>query len=186
MEIWKDIVGYEGHYEVSDCGNVRSLNWGNRGLTKNLWLKPTRYGYRQVSLKGKMRLVHRIVAEAFIPNPNNYPQINHIDENKTNNCVSNLEWCTQSQNMRAYFKNHPNRKRRPKRPTIGAIKDKNRNLYKIIQLTTQGDVIKIWNYAIDIRHAYGYSTTSIWECCEGKRKTAYGYKWQFDTSNINE
>lgn len=188
MEIWKAIVGYEGHYEVSDCGNVRSLNWNNEKKTKNLWLKPTNAGYKQVYLfkdgKGKMFLVHRLVAQAFIPNPNDYPQINHKDENKSNNCVRNLEWCTCKDNVQKYVGNHPNKKGSPKKPTT-----ENRyirNLYKINQLTASGETIRVWDYAIDIKHALGYHTTSIWECCEGKRKTAYGYKWQFDASNINE
>ena len=186
MENWRAVVGYEGLYEVSDCGNVRSLNWHNEGITKNLWLKPTRYGYRQVYLKGKMKLVHRLVAEAFIPNPDNLPQINHIDENKINNCVSNLEWCTFKQNVQAYLQNHPSKKRRPRKTGKHYGKHSHRNLYKIVQLTKSGELVNVWDYAIDARHAHGYSTTSIWECCEGKRKTAYGYKWQFGTSNINE
>lgn len=97
--VWKDIAGYEGHYQVSNTGMVRSIK-------KNpLMLKGDhqRNGYRRVYLwKGngkKNYLVHRLVAEAFVPNPNGYPEINHIDENKDNNDASNLEWCTHRYNL---------------------------------------------------------------------------------------
>lgn len=92
QEIWKPIKGYEGLYEVSSLGNVKSLR-------RNVFLKPGRKesGYLIVSLykhnSGKNFYVHRLVAEAFIPNPDNLPIINHKDEVKTNNCVDNLEWC---------------------------------------------------------------------------------------------
>ena len=96
-EIWKDIDGYNGIYQVSNLGKVR----------KSTSLKPIAIclnttGYEQVNLSDgftrKKLLVHRLVAQAFIPNPNNLPQINHIDENKRNNIVSNLEWCDASYN----------------------------------------------------------------------------------------
>lgn len=97
-EIWKDVVGYEGIYKVSNLGNVKSLHWRNsfdeRIMTPHLLGR----GYYFVNLrnksKGKSKLVHRLVAQAFIPNPNNYPCVNHKDENKLNNCVDNLEWCS--------------------------------------------------------------------------------------------
>lgn len=99
-EVWKPIVGFEGIYEVSNYGRIKSLPREKR--TKGQILKPylNRYGYHVVSLrkeaKGKTYClkVHRIVAQAFIENPNNYPYINHKDENKTNNNAENLEWCT--------------------------------------------------------------------------------------------
>ena len=85
-EIWRDVVGYEGLYQVSNKGNVKSLNWKNRGYERNLYLKPHNKGYLQVELakdgKKKCFVVHRLVAIAFIPNPHKHPQVNHIDENK--------------------------------------------------------------------------------------------------------
>ena len=86
-EIWKDIEGYEG-YQVSSYGRVKNIKRDR--LLKLINIQ----GYLKVSLRGKMYPVHRLVAKAFIPNPNNYPIINHKDECKTNNVVSNLEWCT--------------------------------------------------------------------------------------------
>lgn len=97
-ETWRSVVGYEGLYEVSDWGNVRSLNYNNIGKCKLLRLCFDKYGYLQVGLckdkKRKMFRVHRLVAIAFIDNPMKYPVVNHIDENKINNKTNNLEWCT--------------------------------------------------------------------------------------------
>ena len=96
MEVWKDIKGYEGTYQVSSYGRVRSKN----GIRKP---QRDKYGYYQIGLhkngNRKFFKVHRLVAQAFIPNINNFPQINHKDEDKSNNKVNNLEWCTNKYNM---------------------------------------------------------------------------------------
>ena len=123
-EIWKDIQGYEGLYQISSIGRVRSLNRINHFEGKNqikkyqcgqlLKGKVLKYkyvhGYTNVTLytekhRHKQYQVHRLVAQAFIPNPNNYPQINHKDGNKLNNCVANLEWVTNQQNREHALKN---------------------------------------------------------------------------------
>ena len=97
-ETWKDIEGYEGLYQVSNLGKVKSLNYNKTSESKLLKLQKNSNGYTRVVLyknrKPKVCLVHRLVAQAFIPNPNNLPQINHKDEDKANNSVDNLEWCT--------------------------------------------------------------------------------------------
>lgn len=114
VEIYKKIKGFE-NYEISNLGNVKSLNYRGRGEEKTLCLKIDKKGYRYISLSKegitKNFKVHRLVAEAFIPNPNNYPIINHKDENPSNNCVfinedgtvdlekSNIEWCTHKYNV---------------------------------------------------------------------------------------
>lgn len=111
-EIWKPIKGYEGIYEVSNLGRIKSLErkvyadfkFGKTRTYKERILKPGIVnGYQQVKLRdnsNKIVYVHRLVAETFINNPNNYKTINHIDGNKQNNCVDNLEWCTQKENVR--------------------------------------------------------------------------------------
>ena len=116
MEIWKDISGYEGHYQISIEGKVKSLvRWG---FTKEVILKlfDNLKGYPKVNLylNGKLKTftVHRLVASAFIPNPSDYPQVNHKDTNKWNNNVENLEWCNNSYNLKHHFKLSPRTRKR--------------------------------------------------------------------------
>ena len=113
-EIWKDILGYEGYYQVSNFGNVKSMDriverknngTGNLPLkSRILSLNTYPRGYKRVTLRknniSKSFFVHRLVAEAFIPNPNNYPYVNHKDENPSNNHFDNLEWCINEYNIR--------------------------------------------------------------------------------------
>lgn len=171
MEIWKDIIGYEGLYQVSDIGNVRSLNWRNTQQVKNLYLKSHNKGYKQVELcnhgNRKMFTVHRLVATAFLPNPLNKSVVNHINEDKTDNRVCNLEWCDFDWNVRYSI------------PHRAARKVSVRLQQKIQQLDQNGKVIKCWENATEIKHSLGYNDWSIKQCCQGKRKNAYGYKWRF-------
>ena len=182
-EVWKDIEGYEGLYQVSNFGNVRSLNWRNTGKAKNLFLKEHKRGYYHVELKNdegrKAFLVHRLVASAFIENPNNYPNINHKDENKRNNSVENLEWCTCSYNVRYSLKLHPERHAYNGGHRKGCrYKGKNSGK-KIVQLTLDGTLVKEWISSRTIFIETGMSDWSISECCRGKRHKVYGYIWQY-------
>lgn len=103
-EIWRDVVGYEGKYQVSNIGNARSLNFMRTGRMQNLSSSIKRDGYAHVTLtkdgKHKTYLLHRLIAEAFIPNPENKPCIDHINTIRNDNRVENLRWCTYSENIR--------------------------------------------------------------------------------------
>ena len=162
-EIYRDVVGYEGFYKVSNLGNIYSVK-------RNKVLKPTLIdnGYLQVDLykdtKHKKFGVHRLVAIAFIPNPDNLPQVNHKDEDKTNNCVYNLEWNTAQENIN--YGTHNFRSGIKRRKPIN-------------QYDLQGNFIKTWNSGTEIEKTLGFTHTNITKCCRDKIKTAYGYKWQY-------
>lgn len=169
-EIFKDIKGYEGLYQVSNLGRVKSLNYNHS--KKEKILKNSQCGdYYTVQLykngKGKTRLVHCLVAETFIPNPNNYPCVNHKKElEKGNNSIENLEWCTYK-----YNNNYGTHKQR-----VGRSHWK-----KVIQYDLQGNVIKEWESLISIENELNFNHRNISACCNHKygRPTAYGYKWEY-------
>lgn len=179
MEIWKDIVGYEGLYQVSNRGNVMSLNYGNRGYSKRLTPKCNNKGRLWVELvrqkKKNPMLIHRLVAEAFIPNPENHPQINHKDENPKNNEVYNLEWCDAVYNNRYSMALHPERPKTRK----STSRYKKRNLSKINQYDKNGGFIRQWENSRAIYLETKMSDWSISECCRGNRRSAYGFIWQY-------
>lgn len=108
-EIWKPVKDYEDHYKISNLGRVMSINYRGNGRSCILKTNINKNGYEQVRLNvnkvGKNKKVHRLVAEAFIDNPENKKCVNHKDSNKTNNNISNLEWCTHSENTIHAFKN---------------------------------------------------------------------------------
>ena len=120
----------------------------------------------------KNKTIHRLVAEAFIPNPNNYPQITHIDGNKLNNKVDNLEWCTNEYNMkeawRLGLRDHIYKKGREHCRSV-----------KVNQYDLQGNFIKTWYCVRDIERELGFDNRNICSCCRGKRPTAYKYKWKY-------
>lgn len=180
MEIWKDIAGYEGLYQVSNLGNVRSLRYRNRDEVRELFLKPHVRGYLQVELhkdgKRKMFTVHRLVALAFVDGYEENKQVNHIDENKRNNVSTNLEWVSASQNV-LHSISHRKVVNGELRyyPKFQARTDKR----PVVQMSLDGEIIERWESTIKVKEKLGYSDWSVKQCCRGNRQTAYGYKWQY-------
>lgn len=176
-EIWKDIEGYEGRYRVSNLGNVMSLNYRRMGISRLLIPKINNDGRLWVELAGngkpKPMLIHRLVAMAFIENPNNYPQINHKDENPKNNSADNLEWCTRKYNIHYYYERYRADAKR-KKYRHGKHMDK-----PVIQETKDGQFVRKWDNSRQTRVELGWNDWSIAECCRGNRKTAYGYIWRY-------
>lgn len=187
-EIWKDIEGYEGLYMVSNLGNVKSMNYCHRGYAQNLVPKTNNSGRLWVELanngKRKPMLIHRLVAMAFIPNPEGLPQVNHIDENPKNNRLDNLEWCTNEYNQRYSYDRHPERHRDPTKTPYRRKTGRtngNRKQLCILQVSIDGRVLRKWENSRTIFIETGMSDWSISECCRGKRKKAYGFRWQYAT-----
>lgn len=170
-EIWKNIEGYEELYEVSNFGRVKSLKGGRWGTGKERILKPQTdgCGYLKVHLcnEGKVKTfkVHRLVAQAFIPNPQNLPEINHINEDKTNNRVENLEWCT-----REYNNNHGTRNQRVAKSNTNGKKSKR-------VLCVESGIV--YPSSHEVQRKFGYSQGNISSCCTGRHKQAYGYTWKY-------
>lgn len=188
-EIWRDIQGYEGLYQVSNLGNVKSLNYRHLGYAQNLVPKISNKGRMWVELakNGEKRplQIARLVAYAFIDNPHNCPVVNHKDENPLNNMADNLEWCTLSYNVRYSLEKHPERieksvKNRGKRSSGYKNPHGGCNMeMKIDQFDLNGEYIRTWKNSRTIFLETGMSDWSISECCRGNRKKAYGYKWRY-------
>lgn len=173
MEEWKPVVGFDGLYQVSNLGRVKSLNYNKTGEERLMTPSVYSNGYLRVKLaKNKVRklyLVHRLVAMAFIPNPYNLPCINHKDENPSNNCVENLEWCTQQYNLTYGTR-------------IEKVTKKTRNdkrSKQIAQYSLDGELVKVWPSSHEIERVLGFRHGNCTNCCRGYQKTAYGFIWRY-------
>lgn len=175
VEEWKDIKNFEGLYQVSDWGNVRSLDReiiyknGKKSFYKGRLLSQAKdkNGYMILAL-GKYhpnKKVHRLVAEAFIPNPNNYKEVGHLDCDCSNNMVDNLYWCTRVENMRNPI-------------TRDRIKN-TKCLKPIEQITLDGDVVAEYESLHKMYRETNYSRWAVGQVCKGKMKTYKGFIWKF-------
>ena len=177
MEVWKDVVGYEGFYQVSNKGNVRSVDrfvrcsnsvrfYNGRILSQCEDDK----GYYRVLLavagKHKSCQVHRLVAEAFLDNTENKPEVNHKDENPSNNSVDNLEWCDKVYNL-----------------GYGTGRERSIRSHRkaVLQIDVNGNLIAEHDGVNVAAEAIGKpkDATAITRCCKGKNKTAHGYVWRY-------
>ena len=183
-EVWRDVVGYEGLYKVSDKGHIYSVERiSSQGIKiGGVMLKPaySKDGYLKVVLyKNGMRSykrLHRLVAETFIPNPNSFPQVNHLDEVKDNNCVENLEWCTSK-----YNNNHGTRIERSARTKSKKIRAVNVETGEVLTFNSGVEAIR-----------EGYSGGNVSAACRGiyrhdrgnliggDGRTYKGYKWSYE------
>lgn len=188
-EVWRDVVGFEGLYKISNKGNVYSVerkdSIGRKRGGFTLKARTKKRGYLDVNLckNGvlKRKLIHRLVAQAFIPNPNNFLEINHKDENKTNNRVENLEWCT-----RKYNNNHGKRTEKARRKLSKKVKAVN---------IESGEVLT-FNSTQEARNE-GYAGSNVSLACRGVYKdgtgkligdghTYRGHRWSYEEEHINE
>ena len=177
-EEWKDIKNYEGLYQVSNLGRVKSLERKKKSPLKNqkyailkekiLKQSKDAEGYPIVGLtkngKRKTNLVHRLVAETFLP------IINHIDGNKENNNIANLEFCNQSHNIKEAFRLGLQKATKGKESTSSK---------KVRQYDLKGNFIREWDCTMDIQRELKYANQNISACCRKESKSAYGYVWRY-------
>lgn len=216
LEIWKDIPDYEGRYQASNSGKIKSLKRtvirgrGSESIVIERILKPNiKRGYYTVGLstQGKIKYItiHRLIAITFIPNPDNLPQVNHKDENKTNNCVDNLEWCTCLYNIQygTGIKRHGEKRKgfimseeqKEKLRIANLGKKASEETKRKMSETKKGkpviklrkpicminpetdEVIKIYSSQIEAAKEIGCTPTSINDNIKGRTKKCYGYKF---------
>ena len=204
MEEWKAIKGYEGLYEVSNLGRVKSISYTNqygtfdRVVILKGWICE---GYQCVQLtrnnEKKTFKIHRLVAETFISNPDNLPEVDHINTIRDDNRVENLRWVTHKENMNneltklnigksvtnenngMYGKLHSEETKNKMSEIAKKGKDNPKSI-KVVQLDKNtNELIKIWDSINEAQRKEGYQARCICACCKGKRKTHKGYKWMY-------
>lgn len=173
-EVWCDVKGFEGKYQVSNCGRIKSLNYNHTGKAKILRPVKTRNGYMQIGLvkngERKWYKVHRLVLSAFSPVADmDELQVNHINEIKADNRLENLEWCTCKDNC-----NHGTRNDRSA---------ENRSI-PIVQLTLEGKLVKAWESSMEAKRIDGFNPGAINQCCKNKfnkegNNIYKGYRWMY-------
>ena len=152
-------------YLANRDGNIYNLNWKRTGTMRKVKQHKQTAGYLYFNKNNKPYLVHRFIAELFLPNPNNLPEINHKDENKLNNCVDNLEWCTYGYNNSYGTARIRARAKRSKR---------------VSQYTMNGEWLATYFNAETAEKISGTTASNIHDCCKGKRKYSKGYIWKYE------
>lgn len=171
IEIWKDIENYEGLYRISSWGRVKSLRYGKERI-----LKPANVdGYLRVCLykdgEPKWFKIHRLVAEAFLDNPDNLPEVNHKDEDKSNNNVNNLEFCSRQYNV-----NYGTGHQRSNETQTNGSKSK-----IVLQYNMDGVLIAEYPSIMEVQRQLGFNQGYICHCCNGRFNKAYGFIWHYKT-----
>lgn len=190
--MWKKVNLFE-NYEVSTNGDVKSLNYARSGEARLMKPQKSVNGYLIVRLskngKSYPKTVHRLVAEAFIPNPDNLRDVDHINGDRTDNRVENLRWCSHKDNQGYDLC----RQRMSESHTGKTLSDSHRNNIskankgkpkphfekKINQYSLDGEFIQTWKSTMNIERELGFRHNNISDACKGKLKTAYGYKWKY-------
>ena len=187
-EVWKPVVGYEAYYSISNYGRLRSNTRRTKSTDgrntlhygKIVKLSTNKGGYLdfRISIEGRLIsvVIHRLVAMAFIPNPENLPMVNHKDENPANNCAHNLEWCTNVYNI-----NYKDTQKRHSESLRKVLRDRT---YKVHQYSLDGNLIATYRGKKEIVDA-GFSYDAVVHCCKHITNTACGYIWRRDNDPFN-
>lgn len=165
-KIWAIKDGYLVHRD----GSIYKLNWRNTGKMRKIKQQKENDGYLRFMCNGKKTMVHRFIAECFLPNPQNLPEINHKNEIKNDNRVENLEWCD-----RKYNNNYGTRNKK----SSESQKNDPKKSKKVLQFTKDGKFVKEWASLKEIKRELGFYSDPIVGCCNGKYKQAYDYIWSF-------
>ena len=196
MEEWRDIKGYEGYYQISNMGRVKSVERtvrcgrGYRIIPEKIKKgKDNGHGYLQVKLykecKVKQPLVHVLVATAFLDNPDNLPEVNHKDEDKTNNCVENLEYCSKSYNINYGTRNKRvaekvSEKLKGRKQSEEHIKKKSKPVFSV---NKKSGLIMWWKSIMEAERCTGIDKGNITRCCQGKLKSVGNHYWFYADDN---
>lgn len=186
-EVWRDIKDYEGKYQISNFGRVKSLSFNKTGEKKLLKPHDNGKGYLTVCLwknnKYEHKYIHRLVAETFIPNPDNKPCIDHINTIRNDNRVENLRWATYIENLTNPITREKNSNTHKEiyqgsnNPNYGNTGKSNPLSIPILQIDLFGNIINIWYGAAEAERKGNFCASTITKCCKGKKHTHKGYIW---------